>query len=732
MFLLSLVAILVPSRVWQTPVIERLMRPTTSLAACERSPRGAGVHHGLLVLSMALATACGDRGPPVPASLVISPASITFASLADTARLTASVRDESGEAIQDAAVAWISHDAAVARVGPPGLVTSVADGSTIVTATSGSATGTASVQVQQVATTVHVSAPQDSLTIGDSIQMTAEASDAAGSAVVGAIFTWESSDPAIATVDADGWVHAKAPGSAEITASLDNLNASTSLVSLPLSERGVLQAIYKAGGGALWKDNTNWLGDAPLADWYGVHLNDDGQITHLLLTDNGLIGTIPPEIASLSHLESLHLGLNNLAGPIPPEIKYLKQLRSLELTYNAHTGPIPPEIGDLETLEWFGAFGNKFTGEIPPEIGNLTQLQSLDLCYNKLTGPIPPEIGNLTSLKRLALCGIDANPTEGNRLSGEIPPEIGNLTELSLLSLGANRLTGSLPPEIGNLTELDSLLLYSNELTGIPPEIGDLESLDWLTLYGNRLTGPIPPEIGKLHNLRALNLGWGWASGRNLITGSIPPEIGNLARLERLDFGGNQLTGPIPPEIGNLSALTNLELGSNALEGAIPAEVGNLTRLTSFAVCKNNLEGPVPAELGKLTQLTQLFLCTNGLSGPLPSDLGSLHLLRRLIVAGNRLNSAVPASMVSLRRLREFFWQNNDGLCVPVLEEFDSWLARIPENARHGERCTQATAGDSTGSVANFSDFGTGLRKHVTEVRPLSPHPIPELLGRRY
>ncbi|MCY3679621.1 MAG: Ig-like domain-containing protein [Gemmatimonadetes bacterium] len=685
------------------------------------------------ILALALAACGGDAAPPVPASLTVFPNALSFASLADTARLSATVRDENGEVMPGATITWLSDDATIARITPPErapsvLVTSVANGNATITATAGSARGSATVQVEQVATTVEITAPTDSLMVGDSVQMTAHATDAAGSDVADALFSWESSDPGVATVDDNGWVRARAPGSAEITATLGELRASAALTLLPLPERTVLQAIYDAGGGALWKDNTNWLTDAPLAEWFGVHLNDDGQVVHLLLTDNGLIGTIAPEITSLTHLESLHIGLNDLAGPLPPEIAHLKRLKSLELTYNAFDGPIPPEIGGLESLEWLGAFGNAFSGEIPPEIGKLGQLQSLDLCYNRLTGPIPPEIGDLASLKRLALCGIDANPTEGNRLSGEIPSEIGKLTNLSLLSLGANRLTGPIPPEIGNLTELDSLLLYSNELTAIPPEIGNLESLEWLVLYGNRLAGSIPPEIGKLHNLRILHIGWGWASGRNLLTGPIPPEIGNLTGLQHVDLGGNQLSGPIPPEIGNLRSLTNLELGSNMLEGAIPAEIGNLTRLTSFAACPNSLEGRIPPEFGKLQRLTQLFLCTNELSGPMPADLGQLHSLRQLIVAGNRLTSAVPASMVSLSRLREFYWQNNDGLCVPLLTEFDSWLARIP--AHRGDRCAPASA-QAAESHGSLEGVRMGAQRHVTRERPLSPRPVADLLRRR-
>ena len=86
-------------------------------------------------------TAC-DPGPPVPASVAVAPTSLGFASLADTARLTATVRDESGEVIVDPAIVWSSRDGAVARVEPAGqpsgaLVTSVADGSTTISATAG-------------------------------------------------------------------------------------------------------------------------------------------------------------------------------------------------------------------------------------------------------------------------------------------------------------------------------------------------------------------------------------------------------------------------------------------------------------------------------------------------------------------------------------------------------------------------------------------------------------------
>ena len=675
----------------------------------------------IVLAAFALHGGCGDSStappPPVPTSLTVAPEALSFDALGDTSQLTATVRDQGGQVIAGAVVTWASSDPAVASVSSSGVVTSVANGNATVTATAGVATGSAEVDVEQLPRSVLVTAPVDSLTVGDSIQMTAEALDDGGSAVAGATFAWASSDPAVAVVNQEGWVRARIPGSVEITASLGDLSASAPLVALPLPEPEVLAAIYQATNGALWKDNTNWLTSAPLEEWFGVHLDDDGRIVHILLTDNGLIGSIPPEIASLTTLESLHIGLNDLTGPFPPEIATLRRLKSLELTYNGLSGPIPPEIGGLDSLQWLGLFGNELTGSIPPEIGGLTSLVSLDLCYNQLTGPIPPEIGRLRNLVWLKMCGIDSNPEAGNRLTGSIPPEIGNLTNLRVLNLGANRLSGPIPPEIGKLANLDSLSLYSNELTGIPPEIGMLESLESMLIYGNRLTGPIPPQIGNLSELGSLIAGLGLTSGANLLTGSIPPEIGGLAHLTRLDLGGNQLTGSIPPEIGALSALEHLELGSNALSGPLPPEIGNLGRLGRLSLCNNSLEGSIPPRIGLLSELRQMYLCRNRFTGPVPPEIGDMAEMRHLNFAVNRLTGELPASMVALRRLQSFNWAINDGLCAPATEVFLDWLAGI--TTAKGERCARPAAGTRTVAGATVRSGASAWSGDATGARAL-------------
>ena len=60
-------------------------------------------------------------------------------------------------------------------------------------------------------------------------------------------------------------------------------------------------ALYHATNGDEWYDNTNWLSDAPLSEWFGVATDSDGRVEMLMLDDNQLSGFIPPELANLSN-----------------------------------------------------------------------------------------------------------------------------------------------------------------------------------------------------------------------------------------------------------------------------------------------------------------------------------------------------------------------------------------------------------------------------------------------
>ena len=186
---------------------------------------------------LALATACGNdtvepSAPPtpVPTTITISPASATFQSLGETAQLTAEVRDQNGQTMANAAVAWTSSDPSVATVAASGLVTAVANGAATVTATAGSASGTVAVTVDQVVASVAVDPAADTLpALGDTLRLSAEALDANGNAVAGEEFAWESSDVSVATVDASGLVTAVANGVATVTATAGSASGSAAV-----------------------------------------------------------------------------------------------------------------------------------------------------------------------------------------------------------------------------------------------------------------------------------------------------------------------------------------------------------------------------------------------------------------------------------------------------------------------------------------------------------------------
>ena len=83
------------------------------------------------------------------------------------------------------------------------------------------------------------------------------------------------------------------------------------------TDRAALEALYDATSGANWTESTFWKSSAPLGDWYGVTTDGSGRVTELELPENGLSGSIPPELGGLANLRRLTLRSNDLTGAIP-------------------------------------------------------------------------------------------------------------------------------------------------------------------------------------------------------------------------------------------------------------------------------------------------------------------------------------------------------------------------------------------------------------------------------
>ena len=210
-------------------------------------------------------------------------------------------------------------------------------------------------------------------------------------------------DPTNPDTDGDGYNDGR-----EVTQGTDPMDAGSHL-GIPDIERAALIDLYNSTNGDSWIDNSGWK-LAPLAadgfampgtegTWHGVTCDIAGEhVDKIVLASNNLMGSIPPELGSLTNLSYLNLSPNQLSGTIPPELGSLTNLTNLYLSSNQLSGPIPPELGSLTNLSYLALYHNQLSGPIPPELGKLTSLNRLFIQNNMLSGSIPTELQSLISL----------------------------------------------------------------------------------------------------------------------------------------------------------------------------------------------------------------------------------------------------------------------------------------------------------------------------------------------
>ena len=78
----------------------------------------------------------------------------------------------------------------------------------------------------EVVASIAVTPDATALAVGETVTLSAEATDARGNGVEGVSFTWQSSNESVATVDAMGVASAVAPGTVAITASSGDVSGS--------------------------------------------------------------------------------------------------------------------------------------------------------------------------------------------------------------------------------------------------------------------------------------------------------------------------------------------------------------------------------------------------------------------------------------------------------------------------------------------------------------------------
>ena len=131
-----------------------------------------------------------------------------------------------------------------------------------------------------------------------------------------------------------------------------------------------------------WKNNTNWLSDKPIGDWYGVKAYR-GRVIELHLHFNGLNGQIPHQFGDLTALEILELNGVNGDGLDLSALSRLPRLRFLRLSRNGISDSALSELMNLHSLTLLNLASNRISDVAP--LLSLENLRRLVLMENPLS-----------------------------------------------------------------------------------------------------------------------------------------------------------------------------------------------------------------------------------------------------------------------------------------------------------------------------------------------------------
>jgi uncharacterized protein YjdB len=166
--------------------------------------------------------------PPV-ASISISP-TVSSEYPGQKIQLTATLKDDSRHTITGPQITWSSSNTTIATVDATGVVTGVARGSAVIAASADGKSATATINVLSVpVASVVVTLPSSTMTTGTTGVASVVLKDAQGNTLTGPIVAWQSSNPAIATIDATGKISALVAGNVSISAISDGVVGSAPL-----------------------------------------------------------------------------------------------------------------------------------------------------------------------------------------------------------------------------------------------------------------------------------------------------------------------------------------------------------------------------------------------------------------------------------------------------------------------------------------------------------------------
>lgn len=161
--------------------------------------------------------------PATPQSISVTPNTVSLR-VNGTQQLNVTVLDAMGNAIASPNVTYTSSSVSVATVSSTGLVTAVGNGQATITVKSGTKTATVAVDVSNAPVhSIVVSPAAVTLEQNHSTLLVPTLLDAQGNPLSGRPVTYQSSDPAVVSVDGAGSVTAHTPGVATVVVSSETI-----------------------------------------------------------------------------------------------------------------------------------------------------------------------------------------------------------------------------------------------------------------------------------------------------------------------------------------------------------------------------------------------------------------------------------------------------------------------------------------------------------------------------
>ncbi|VAI51704.1 unnamed protein product [Triticum turgidum subsp. durum] len=291
-------------------------------------------------------------------------------------------------------------------------------------------------------------------------------------------------------------------------------------------------------------------------------------LKELHLSDSGLEGSIPSDLANMASLQVIDFSWNNLVGLIPKKLENLCNLASMRFSGNNIGLSLEEFMERLPKCSWntlqeLTLGSASMTGNLPIWIGNMTNLSILQADSNMLTGPLPVGVGALGNLKILDL--------SYNKFSGVMLKEqFASLGKLEQLDLSHNNLSGVLLKEhfagLGNLKVLE---LSYNSFSSVKEQFASLGKLENLNLSHNIFRGVLLKEhFASLGNLKLLDLSYNKFSGV-----LFKEDFASLGNLEHLDLSYNNFSDFLLKECStSLVNLKHLDLSHNKLDSVLVEE----------------------------------------------------------------------------------------------------------------------------------------------------------------